>query len=275
MSFIVWAHGAIFVVIGLALSWAAFLDHRKAQAALGWPATQGKVLASSVREVGGDLTTYKPDILYEYHAHGLHHSAKVWRFGVFSNSSKSKAEAIIAEYPYGRDITVFFNPQNPADAVLVPGEVTWVARFVIGLVFAVIGLFSCWVGISAYLKDQQARHWPATTGRIMYSSVVESSDSDGNTTYNPVIQYSYRVNDQPHVGSVRRFGGSTIGPTEASEIIASYRVGSTVTVFFNPDHPEEAVLERGKEQGTLIAIILSLPVALLIGIYVFRKSRSA
>ncbi len=274
MNLIVWAQGAIFVVIGLASSWAAFLDHRKAQAALAWPATQGKVLFASVREVRGDSTTYKPDILYEYHAHGLHHSAKVWRFGAFSNSSKSKTEAIIAEYPYGRDITVFFNPQNPADAVLVPGEVTWVARFVIGLVFAAVGLFSCWVGISAYLKDQQARHWPATTGRILYSSVVESSDSDDNTTYTPVIQYSYRVNDQQHFGSVWRFGTSTTGRPEAYETIASYRVGSTVPVFFNPDHPEEAVLEPGKAQAILFAIILTLPVAFLACLYVLRKSRS-
>jgi hypothetical protein len=273
----VWAYGAIFVVIGLASSWAALLNLRKAQAALGWPVIQGKILASSVCEVGGDLTGYKPDILYEYHAHGIRHSAKVWRVGASSKSSKwkAKAEAIIAEYPAGRDITVFFNPQNPADAVLEPGKVRWVSQFVIGLILAAVGLFSCWVGISVYLKDQQARHWPATTGQILYSSVDESSNSDGDTTYTPLIQYSYRVNDQQHVGSVWRFGASKTGRTEAYETIASYRIGSTATVFFNPDHPEEAVLEPNTTQGTLVAIILSLPVALLAGFYVLRKYRSA
>lgn len=44
----VWMVGAIFSFVGLLLSGAAFLNHRKAQAVLGWPETQGKVPASSV-----------------------------------------------------------------------------------------------------------------------------------------------------------------------------------------------------------------------------------
>jgi hypothetical protein len=60
----VWMVGAIFSFVDLFLSGAAFLNHRKAQAALGWPATQGKVPASSVvRDKSGDSITYKADIL--------------------------------------------------------------------------------------------------------------------------------------------------------------------------------------------------------------------
>ncbi|HLJ90231.1 MAG TPA: DUF3592 domain-containing protein [Candidatus Angelobacter sp.] len=267
--------GSILAIVGLLISGIAVLAYRRDQAALAWPTARGKVLASSVKEVSGDSITYKPDIQYEYNVNRSRHSAKVWRFGAPLSSSKSKIEEIVSQYPVGKDIEVFFNPQDPTDAILEPGETKWRGKCVVGLLMAFIGMGVACVGISIYLKDQRAQSWPTTTGQIVYSAVFQGQDSDGNTTYTPQIQYSYQVNDHQYIGAVWRFGADNVSRMAANQAVATYQPGKSVTVFFNPEDPKETVLEPGMMQTGLPIIFVSLCVAGIVGLYAYRRSHAA
>ena len=69
------------------------------------------------------------------------------------------------------------------------------------------------------------------------------SSSDSGTTAYPVIQYSYQVGGQAYQSN-KYAPGPEIGGTGAHKIVARYPVGAQVMVFYNPQNPAEAVLER-------------------------------
>jgi hypothetical protein len=131
---------SFFILIGLALIGWTIFSYRKAQEALSWPTASGKILSSALRhEKGGEISGYEPEILYKYQAYGVHHIADVIQFGGIPLSPKKEAQRIVEQYPIGREITVYFNPNKPAQAVLEPGKIDWVTA-VIGVGCVVIGL---------------------------------------------------------------------------------------------------------------------------------------
>jgi hypothetical protein len=130
--------------MGLALIGWTIFSYRKAQEALSWPTASGKILSSALRHEDGEISGYVSEISYKYQAYGVHHIADVRQFGGTSISSKMQAQRIVEQYPIGREITVYFNPNKPAQAVLEPGKIDWVTA-VIGVGFVVIGLM-CLLG---------------------------------------------------------------------------------------------------------------------------------
>ena len=65
--------------------------------------------------------------------------------------------------------------------------------------------------------------------------------------YRSVVSYSYRVGGRPLVGNRVRFGDDALlsWPGPAARLVERYRFGSAVPVFYNPDSPEESLLEPG------------------------------
>lgn len=94
-------------------------------------------------------------------------------------------------------------------------------------------------------KVAAIRKWPATTGTIVSSERAEGSFADADTNWVPVVRYSYQANDRTHtsdvVASTRLVSG---GASFTEKVLAKYPAGSQVTVYYNPQEPEEAVLER-------------------------------
>ncbi|HTD23698.1 MAG TPA: DUF3592 domain-containing protein [Terriglobales bacterium] len=124
---------------GLGLIFMAAFDLRKANRAKTWPTAQGKVLSSGLAAVNdSDGTTYKAAILYEYSVNSVDHRSDVWRVRAGSSSFTKAATEAVKRYPAGATVTVYFNPENPADAMLEPGKVSWSLLFG-GVMFAGIG----------------------------------------------------------------------------------------------------------------------------------------
>jgi len=84
-----------------------------------------------------------------------------------------------------------------------------------------------------------------------------STDNDGHTstTYKPVVAYRYELMGLQYTGERIAFGANTFNRRKSDEIIARYPVGQAVTVHYNPDKPEDAVLEAVVQGGTLSLII--------------------
>ncbi len=136
---------AFAALAGLGLILVAVFDLRKANRAKTWPTAEGKILSSSLREkTDSDGTSYEVAILYEYSVNGVAHRSDAWRIRPGSSSFTKSANAAVARYPVGAVVPVYFNPEDPADALLEPGKISWSVLFG-GLAFVgsgVMGILS-------------------------------------------------------------------------------------------------------------------------------------
>ncbi len=139
---------AFAALAGLGLILVAVFDLRKAHRAKAWPITEGKVLDSRLREKNdGDGITYEVAILYEYFVNGVAHRSDVWRIRAGSSSFTKAALQTVARYPVGSAVPVYFDPEDPADAMLEPGKISWA----LGLLFA--GMAFAAAGVAGVLQN--------------------------------------------------------------------------------------------------------------------------
>lgn len=112
---------------------------------------------------------------------------------------------------------------------------------------------------SARQSAAKAQSWAATTGRVILSTLEARRSSKGGTVHYPVVQYQYRVNATDYE-SRKIMPGMEWGGSGARAVVAKYPAGSTVTVYYNPENPAEALLERDVPKYTIwlwVALILS------------------
>lgn len=131
----------------------------------------------------------------------------------------------------------------------------------LSMLFAVPAAFAFFFYFQQRRKAEASAAWPATQGKIVRSWVrTESSwDTDTGTTYSyfPEVRYEYEVMGQKYEGKNISFGGSVGSSSRAyaEKVIAQYPADKEVTVYYNPEKPSEAVLERGMRGGTLLLIL--------------------
>jgi hypothetical protein len=126
----------------------------------------------------------------------------------------------------------------------------WVA---VGLILA--GLLWCagfaWAHFRAVNKAKAAESWPTAMGKVVSCEVIveESTDREGGTStwYNPAVTYAYSAGGQQRTSSRLRFGNYRAASRKKAEAcLAPYTPGGSVPVRYNPEKPEECVLETKK-----------------------------
>lgn len=124
-----WATGlgilSILLLFGIVVS---LLDVWRADRTTAWPTTNGTVVESRSQGCGRGGTGYRPDVRYKYQVGG--NVYENWRivFGSASCGSREAAKAITDRFPVAAIVKVSFEPQDPAEAVLIAGKVdesTW------------------------------------------------------------------------------------------------------------------------------------------------------
>jgi hypothetical protein len=116
------------------------------------------------------------------------------------------------------------------------------------------------LGAAVYktLEVRAAREWPATAGKVVISTaevrevkIIDSAREAGfrmeprnfaNVTYEYSVAGKKLRNNRVSIGEDR-------GDFQIAETIAKYPVGAIVTVYYNPRHPNQAVLERDLPKG--------------------------
>src|SRR5437879_3095675 len=108
------------------------------------------------------------------------------------------------------------------------------------------------------LQVRAAREWPSAAGKVVISNsevreirVIDSDREDGHRFEQrnfANIVYEYTVRGQL-LRNNRVSIGEDGGNFEVAETIARYPAGTPVTVFYNPLHPNQAVLERDLPKG--------------------------
>ena len=131
------------------------------------------------------------------------------------------------------------------------------------LLFVGLGVFLIYRTQQSKKKAQVSQSWPSTPGQITDSHVSrsQSTDSDGDTTtsYAARVAYTYQVGGETYSGHNIAFGFSPSYSSEAKAQAdaARYPVGSQVPVYYNPDKPSDAVLQR-QASGSKVGLILGI-----------------
>ena len=131
----------VFMAVGVGISIWGWSVLQNARVSESWPATDGEILSSVVREdTDEDGTSYFGDVTYRYFVADVAYTSDNVSFGQYGGE-RDHAEEIVARYPAGSGVTVHYDPADPETAVLEPG-VTWSSYFMLamGVVFTCIPL---------------------------------------------------------------------------------------------------------------------------------------
>lgn len=147
----------------------------------------------------------------------------------------------------------------------------------LGLFFAVFGVYFIFYGFGA-------RSWPSTEGEVMSArvrvNILTGGTASGRShrefdrTYYPEITYRWTVDGQVHTGSRWSLGESHPDYRERQEAAAAaadYRTGAPIEVFYDPDDPASAVLDRSLQGGAFVPLPLGL-LMLAGGVFGMRKA---
>lgn len=89
--------------------------------ATNYPATTGTITESQVQSHStGDGTNYSAAIKYEYQVDGESYSSDQVRYN-YTNAGRSYAESHSGRFAKDAQVTVYYNPAAPSDAVLITG----------------------------------------------------------------------------------------------------------------------------------------------------------
>ena len=137
----------LFAGVGGFLIYKSFRDRKKAETSQSWPSTPGQITEARVArsrrtDSEGDADySYAPAIQYTYQVGGQEYSGNNITFGFRQSfSSQAKAEAALARFPTGGQVTVYYDPSNPGEAVLERKAGSSTLSLVLGIVFLVISL---------------------------------------------------------------------------------------------------------------------------------------
>jgi hypothetical protein len=114
--------------IGLILIAVSAISLVKAQATKNWPSVAGKVIRAQIvpvekiREKKQKLVLFRPEVVYSYTVDGKEFVTDTIRADLSAQAQTAEAELLLEKYPAGQSVAVFYNPANPAEAVLEPGR---------------------------------------------------------------------------------------------------------------------------------------------------------
>ena len=148
----------------------------------------------------------------------------------------------------------------------------------VGLLVTVIGIgFIIWGGM-VVMEARSATNWPETQGTITSSRVIHTtSTSQTNKSkwyYRAEIKYGYEVDGLEYVSDRLDFGTykhkykSEVYPTGTKN---RYPVGKSVTVYYDPIDPEQAVLDRQTGMNTYTGLLIGI-ITTIVGVLLFLRS---
>lgn len=138
-------------------------------------------------------------------------------------------------------------------------SVGWIIALFVGGVFGFLGVIFLVVALRSRQQAKTSQGWPTAAGTITASSLQEHRNYDEDQgvsyTYEPVVQYRYTVMGNEYTGSKISFGANAFGRAQAQQKVNTYPPGMAVTVHYNPEKPEEAVLETQAAGGKVFIIV--------------------
>lgn len=291
-----WTYVAAGIFLFLTYCFALGIWRGRNQVAAGkvWARTKGTIIASEAAAEGSHTDDDDSDctaaVRYRYTVGGKTYESDRITFGDRAHTTRLLAQQIVARYPVGAQVDVFYNPKRPSSAVLEARNAASAAFYVAVIVFGTVAAvlvahavagkvvyvsdgFPLWVflvpaaglgvaGVCVYAfvdirrKEKTSARWPTASGTITVSKVVEhvSRDKDDNVEirFVPEVSCSYRVSGREYHCGTRKWGWSElyVDREGPEKVLARYPEGGSVPVFYDPADPSNAVLEPDNRRGT-------------------------
>ena len=124
-------------------------------------------------------------------------------------------------------------------------------RICVAAVCATLGLWAVAYALLTVRRGLRTGPWLAVPGRIVEGRTqagprVRSLWISRQRSYNLAIVYSYEVAGRTWQGARIKFGESGAGSYGDVQLVQErYGPGTRVTVYYDPEDPSQAVLERG------------------------------
>lgn len=139
--FLLWA--LLMFGVGVTLIIAALRNLQRGHASRRWPQARGRIVRAIVlvhTAPEDHSESYSPQVEYEYTIDGTTYRSSRRRFGQIGSWGRAQAERTTASYPPGSTVPLSFNPQKPAESVLMVGT-SWgnLAIAAAGIIFAGCG----------------------------------------------------------------------------------------------------------------------------------------
>ena len=132
----------VFLILNVVFLGIIFFMRRRMTAVSQWPSTMGTVHASFLERRSsseGGYTNY-PVVQYSYQVSGqAYQGGKIAPGPEVGGTGAGK---VVQRYPSGAQVMVFYNPQNPSDAVL---ETKAPAQWIMWLILIVFDIALCGV----------------------------------------------------------------------------------------------------------------------------------
>jgi hypothetical protein len=148
-----------------------------------------------------------------------------------------------------------------------------------GAIFIIGGIIAVYFGINTINFAIASESWPTVEGKIIKSdinSVIRKVERDGisvrETHYTPLVSYHYKVNGLAHTSDKVSFVEVSFDKTCSScanAIRNVYPKDTIVKVHYNPEKPNEAVLEAGLQMRTFSALAAGILVSLVGAIFFY------
>jgi hypothetical protein len=86
---------------------------------------RGEVTTATVKKnwapPPANITIYNPDIRYRYSARGKSFEGSKLSYLNIMTFTKRSAEQVVQRFSIGQEVSVYYHPHRPSEAVLVPG----------------------------------------------------------------------------------------------------------------------------------------------------------
>ncbi len=126
-----------------------------------------------------------------------------------------------------------------------------------------LGIFLMVMGMLSLQQGKEARSWKVIAGRITKSALeekrVDTSHEDGmqrtEVGYLPVVEYQYKVEGEILTGYRINFVEKQYTQKAGKKALDKYPFGAVVQVHYDPENPNEAVLETGTIVSSLVFML--------------------
>lgn len=133
---------------------------------------------------------------------------------------------------------------------------------IVGCVFMLMNAIFLGILVSTQRKMKAVQSWSSTLGTVTNSYLERRRSSKGGSTSYPAVHYSYQVSGQAYQG--RKIApGMEVGGSGAGSVMSRYPVGAQVMVFYDPEKPSDAVLERKAHAQWVLWLVLVIMDAML------------
>lgn len=113
-----------------------------------WPTTTGKITSSRIDEfmgraktaTGSRRTIYTPQIKFSYTVDGKQYHGDRIGNGDYQSYTEYSPNRLIKRYPAQSEVTIYYNPADPTDALLQPTAAGNLIGLIVGTIISLFGV---------------------------------------------------------------------------------------------------------------------------------------